>query len=90
MTVHSDIDSRNSDSVSDYLDHKIRRKRNLIKKKTKKIKAVRRKNTKRTKSRESKKMKKDLKKLKRNKFMMTSRECLAIIITDRVRKKLSM
>jgi len=38
MTISSDIDSRNSDLVSDDLDTKIRRKRNLIKKKAKKRK----------------------------------------------------
>lgn len=84
MTNHSDIDSRDSDSVSNYLDSKLRKKRLLIKKKTKKIKSQRRKNTRRKRAFLSKRTKKDLRRLKRDQFKMTSKQSLAIRVTNRV------
>ena len=90
MTVCSDIDSRDSDSVSNYLEDNIKRKTNLMKKKIKKIRAKKRKNTKRKRANLSRRTKKDLRKLKRDQFQMTSTRRLTIMITDRIRRKLYM
>jgi len=88
MTIHSDIDSRDSDSISEYLDSKIKRKRRLIKKKTKKLKGRQRKKTKRSKTALSSKIKKNIKKLKQEQLRMNSKEVLILFVTDRVRNKI--